>query len=132
MRLCRWSWPRAFLSLASRGSVLGKAVLGLGFFVSLASSIVSSTPPLINKLLVPRQNLFLPPQSRYLGAGPALRKEDLTSMKIINIQQLRKRKHKIRTQTLQFKNKGNAKLNSKTTGYVQRRAVTSYFLVNVT
>ena len=24
-------WPRAFLSLASRGSVLGKAVLGLGF-----------------------------------------------------------------------------------------------------
>ena len=27
------SWPRAFLSLASRGSVLGKAVLGLGFFL---------------------------------------------------------------------------------------------------
>ena len=26
-------WPRAFLSLASRGSVLGKAVLGLGFFL---------------------------------------------------------------------------------------------------
>ena len=25
-----WSWPRAFLSLASRVSVLGKAVLGLG------------------------------------------------------------------------------------------------------
>ena len=25
-----WPWPRAFLSLASRGSVLGKAVLGLG------------------------------------------------------------------------------------------------------
>ena len=28
LRLC--PWPRAFLSLASRGSVLGKAVLGLG------------------------------------------------------------------------------------------------------
>ena len=25
-----WPWPRAFLSLTSRGSVLGKAVLGLG------------------------------------------------------------------------------------------------------
>ena len=41
-------WPRAFLFLASRGPVLGKAVLGLGlFFVSLASSLVSSTPPLL-------------------------------------------------------------------------------------
>ena len=32
-----WPWPRAFLSLASRGSVLGKAVLGLGlgFFLCL-------------------------------------------------------------------------------------------------
>ena len=42
-------WPRAFLSLASRVSVLGKAVLGLRFFfvsLSLASSLVSSTPPL--------------------------------------------------------------------------------------
>ena len=29
------SWPRAFLSLALRGSVLGKAVLGLGFFCVL-------------------------------------------------------------------------------------------------
>ena len=28
--LCPWPWPRAFLSLASRGSVLRKAVLGLG------------------------------------------------------------------------------------------------------
>ena len=28
-----WPWPRAFLSLASRGPVLGKAVLGLGFFL---------------------------------------------------------------------------------------------------
>ena len=63
-----WPWPRAFLSLALRGSVLGKAVLGLErfcprkgcpwpwpwpriFFVSLAlalaSSFVSSTPPLL-------------------------------------------------------------------------------------
>ena len=31
MRLC--PWPRAFLSLASGVSVLGKAVLGLGFFL---------------------------------------------------------------------------------------------------
>ena len=46
LRLCPWT--RAFLSLASRGSVLGRAVLGLGtFFVSLASSLVSSTPPLV-------------------------------------------------------------------------------------
>ena len=33
LRLCPWGpwpWPRAFLSLASRVSVLGKAVLGLG------------------------------------------------------------------------------------------------------
>ena len=47
-------WPRAFLSLASRVSVLEKAVLGLGlgFFVSLAlaSSLVSSTPPLLCSL----------------------------------------------------------------------------------
>ena len=52
-----WPWPRAFLSLASRGSVLGKAVLGLGlgfFFVSLAlaSSLVSSTPPLFDTISV--------------------------------------------------------------------------------
>ena len=42
------SSPQAFLSMVSRGSVLGKAVLGLGFFfLSLALSFVSSTPPLI-------------------------------------------------------------------------------------
>ena len=48
LRLYPWPWPRALLSLASRGSVLGRAVLGLGlgFFVSLASRLVSSTPPL--------------------------------------------------------------------------------------
>ena len=38
-----WHWPRAFLSLASRGSVLRRAVLALDFFVplALASSLVS-------------------------------------------------------------------------------------------
>ena len=34
-----WPWPRAFLSLASRGSVLER--------LSLASSLLSSTPPLL-------------------------------------------------------------------------------------
>ena len=29
LRLCPWPWPRASLFLASRGSVLGRAVLGL-------------------------------------------------------------------------------------------------------
>ena len=33
MSLCPCPWPRAFLFLASRGSVLGKAVLGLGLFL---------------------------------------------------------------------------------------------------
>ena len=33
LRLC--PWPRAFLSLASRRSVLGRAVPGLGFFCAL-------------------------------------------------------------------------------------------------
>ena len=58
MRLCPWS--RAFLSLALKGSVLGRAVLGLGFFfVSLASSLVYSPPPL---LFILRQNLKNIPQ----------------------------------------------------------------------
>ena len=51
LRLC--PWPRAFLSLASRGSVLGRAVLGLGIFfvpLALASSLVSSTTPLLCKI----------------------------------------------------------------------------------
>ena len=46
-----WPWPQAFLSLASRGFVLGRAVLGLGLFfafLTLSSSLVSSTPPLFN------------------------------------------------------------------------------------
>ena len=49
-------WSRAFLCLASRGSVFGRAVLGLGrgFFVSLASSLVSSTPPLTENHLLYR------------------------------------------------------------------------------
>ena len=45
-----WPWPRAFLSLTSRVPVLGKALslaLASDFFVSLASSLVSSTLPLI-------------------------------------------------------------------------------------
>ena len=51
MRLYPWPWSRAFLSLASRGSVLGRAVrlaLASDFFVSLVliSSLVSSIPPL--------------------------------------------------------------------------------------
>ena len=43
MRLCPWTWPwpRAFLSLASRGSVLGKAVLGLG--LGLEPYVLDST-----------------------------------------------------------------------------------------
>ena len=49
MRLCPWPWPRAFLSLASRGSVLEKAVLGLGlgFFcvlgLGLEACVLDST-----------------------------------------------------------------------------------------
>ena len=33
-------WPKAFLSLASRGSVLGRAVLGRGFFCLLDSTFI--------------------------------------------------------------------------------------------
>ena len=38
-------WPRAFLSLASRASVLGRAVLGLGFFsvLGLEPCVLDST-----------------------------------------------------------------------------------------
>ena len=43
-----WPWSRAFLSLASRVSVLGKAVLGLG--------LVSSTPPLVMTLSLKNSN----------------------------------------------------------------------------
>ena len=45
MCLCPWLWPRTFLSLASRGSVLGKAVLGLEFFcvLGLEPSVLDST-----------------------------------------------------------------------------------------
>ena len=55
LRLCPWPWPQAILFLASRVFVLGKAVLGLGFFfvsLALVSSLVSSTPPLFFGLVV--------------------------------------------------------------------------------
>ena len=47
LRLC--PWPQAFLCLASSGSVLGRAALASHSFVALAlaSSLMSSTPPLI-------------------------------------------------------------------------------------
>ena len=43
-----WPWPRAFLFLASRVSVLGKAVLGLGFFcvLGLEPCVLDSTSAL--------------------------------------------------------------------------------------
>ena len=58
-----WPWLRAFLSLASRGYVLGRAVLDLdrlrNFFVTLslvlASCLVSSNPPLVQNLNFPRK-----------------------------------------------------------------------------
>ena len=45
LRLCPWPWPRAFLFLASRVHVLGKAVLGLGFFcvLGLEPCVLDST-----------------------------------------------------------------------------------------
>ena len=49
--LSPWPWPRAFLSLTLRGSLLRRASLDLGLeffvFVALASSVVPSTPHLI-------------------------------------------------------------------------------------
>ena len=39
--------PWAYLFLTSRGSVLGKSIPGLGFFVPLALSLLSSTSPLV-------------------------------------------------------------------------------------
>ena len=51
-----WPWPREFLSLASRRSVLGKAVLGLGlgFFcvLGLEPCVLDSTSACIFQLLV--------------------------------------------------------------------------------
>ena len=57
LRLCPWPRPRAFLSLASRGSVLGKTVLGLGlgFFcvlglgLGLEPSVLDSTTTNLGK-----------------------------------------------------------------------------------
>ena len=62
-----WPWLRALLSLASRGSVLGRVVLGLGlgFFVCPwpRALCMSSTPPLVRGAIsssgTPNQFLFL-------------------------------------------------------------------------
>ena len=72
-----WPWPRAFLSLASRVSVLGKAVLGLGFLLlslALASSLVSSTPPLMHalKMLVRTGAITEPDIFIYFAGIPCL------------------------------------------------------------
>ena len=42
-----WPWPRLFLSLATRGLFSKHRSLALFFFESLASNVVSLTPPLI-------------------------------------------------------------------------------------
>ena len=57
-----WPWPRAFLSLASRGSVLGRAVEDSDFFVwlALASSLVFSTPPLMVTFKLSSNTCFNP------------------------------------------------------------------------
>ena len=54
--LCPWPWPWAFLSLASRVSVLGRAVLGLGFFcvLGLEPCVLDSTSGGHNKELIKR------------------------------------------------------------------------------
>ena len=77
-----WPWPRAFLSLASRVSLLGKAVLGLGlgfFFVSLAlaSSLVSSTPPLFVRTCIPCQQSKIVRHNKPLCKGLKLLTLDL-------------------------------------------------------
>ena len=53
-----WPWPRAFLSLASRGSVLEKAVLGLGFFLC---------PWPWPRALCPRLHLWCTPNSNIIA-----------------------------------------------------------------
>ena len=57
LRLCPWPWPRAFLSLASRGSVLGRAVLGLGlgFFCVLGLGL---EPCVLDSTSATRLGLF--------------------------------------------------------------------------
>ena len=51
-----WPWPRLFLSLASRGSVLEKSVLDLGFFcvlgLGLEGCVLDSTSGMSNKSAV--------------------------------------------------------------------------------
>ena len=51
-------WPRAFLSLASRGSVLGKAVLGLGFFcvLGLKPCVLDSTSGILSPVITKQQS----------------------------------------------------------------------------
>ena len=49
LRLGPWPWPRAFLSLASRVSVLGKAVLGLGLEPYVLDSTSGIYWPLLAK-----------------------------------------------------------------------------------
>ena len=51
-KLCPWPWPRPFLSLVSRGSILKKSIFGLDlglelFSESLAWKAVSWTPTLV-------------------------------------------------------------------------------------
>ena len=47
--LCSWPWPRAFLSLATKGYVLGDLFLALAsdFFASLASPCVLDSTSVI-------------------------------------------------------------------------------------
>ena len=55
-----WPWPRAFLSLASRGSVLGKAVLGLGFFLCPwpwpRASVLDSSSGILSPVITKQQS----------------------------------------------------------------------------
>ena len=70
LRLCPWPRPRALLSLASRGSVLWRAVLGFGFFclsLALASSLASSTLPLPGSVSFPPK-VFGPPPKHTIPA----------------------------------------------------------------
>ena len=59
MSLILWPWPRAFLSLASRGTVLEKAVLGLG--LGLETCVLDSTSAIYvyySKLFLDKNSAF--------------------------------------------------------------------------
>ena len=65
MRLCSWSLASSILSLASRGSVLGKAVLGfgLGFFfcvlgLGLEPCVLDSTSAVQHKIVLAKLNQY--------------------------------------------------------------------------